>query len=473
MDELFVGRIAELDYLNKIYDASGPKVCAVTGRRQIGKSTLIKRFCGDKRSLILQFNRGSVAMNLQMISNRVSHYTDEEVEYGDFESFLEGLRVLCSTERMVVVFDEFPFLAEDSPYITSSVQRFIDQDLISTDSMLIVCGSSVSMMKHYIEDRNEPLYGRIRHCIELAPLGLAECQAFHPGMSDTDQLRTYLTVGGVPAYHLLMSNKRYETNVVDCFFSRWPVLTGELSRMVESELSPVRTYSGILNSIAKGINTQSMIASENEISQSLCNRYLGTLERIGFIERRTPMLKMTGKGSYHIVDPLLAFGFKIVNKNNGIVLAGDQKLYRHIMLDISTYMGRAFENVVATYIRDAYNPIRIGKWEGTSDGERTDIDVVADAYNDDGLEITILCECKFKKELASFTELNRLQRRADDARCGPNRRYMIASVSGFTDSLMEYAKENDIMLVDMDKLMGRAEPDPIWPKRDPDDDVFW
>ena len=126
--------------------------------------------------------------------------------------------------------------------------------------------------------------------------------------------------------------------------------------------------------------------------------------------------------------------------------------------------GRVFEDVVKRYIIENYTPMAIGRWVGSCDGEETDIDVVANVHNEDGLEVTMVCECKFTKEKADFTELNKLVKRVDVSGCGNNRRLMIVSGSRFTERHIEYATENDIILIGTDKILGATEPDAVWPK---------
>lgn len=72
--ETFIGREKELSELKGIYDLSGPKVCAVFGRRRIGKSTLLEKFCENKRSLTIQSFQSSAFENLEQIQMTVSEF---------------------------------------------------------------------------------------------------------------------------------------------------------------------------------------------------------------------------------------------------------------------------------------------------------------------------------------------------------------------------------------------------------------
>lgn len=51
---------------------------------------------------------------------------------------------------MIVVIDEYPFLAETYPAISSLIQSHIDQVWKHGNMMLILCGSSMTFMEHQV-----------------------------------------------------------------------------------------------------------------------------------------------------------------------------------------------------------------------------------------------------------------------------------------------------------------------------------
>ena len=60
MEHLFVGRKQEMERLESLYARPGLNTCAVFGRRQTGKSTLLAEFSKNKRTVFLQFSRKAV-----------------------------------------------------------------------------------------------------------------------------------------------------------------------------------------------------------------------------------------------------------------------------------------------------------------------------------------------------------------------------------------------------------------------------
>ncbi|MDO5861765.1 MAG: ATP-binding protein [Thermoplasmata archaeon] len=461
MEAPFIGRESEMSELEALYNAPGPKTYAVYGRRRVGKSRLLREFCSGKRSLIFQFIDRSLEENLEYAGVAVSDFIGKDVEFKSMTKFLKHLKQICEEERTIVVMDEFPYLVGSDTTLSTSIQRFIDQDLIGTDSMLIVCGSSISMMRDLLESEKQPLYSRFPDKKKLKPLNLRQCAQFHPRMGDVDILKTYLTVGGMPMYHLQMSEDTYEASVKKAFLVEQAPLTSEFEAAIEFELSPKHVYSRMLQAMSKGASTQSEVARDANISPSLCSRYMENLEKIGFISKGTPVLNMKESRFYRISDPLLLFGYQVVRRVNLSGYEDVDRLYRRCAPRISTYMGKAFEDVVTEYIGMTYHPSRIGKWIGRVDGTMTDIDVVAEIDTGEGYDLTLLCECKFRTSEADMRDMEDLEHRADEAGCRLNRRFAIASVGGFTRELEEYAEDNGVMLIGLDEIMGRKEPAPL------------
>ena len=56
--QLFRGRHRELENLERILSGLEPRTCSVLGRRRIGKTMLLSRFCDGKRALRMRFVRG-------------------------------------------------------------------------------------------------------------------------------------------------------------------------------------------------------------------------------------------------------------------------------------------------------------------------------------------------------------------------------------------------------------------------------
>ncbi len=67
-----------------------------------------------------------------------------------------------------------------------------------------------------------------------------------------------------------------------------------------------------------------------------------------------------------------------------------------------------------------------------------------------------------RNRVTGFHELNELMKRVEMTKSNVNPRYMMFSTSGFDGDLEEYAEEHrDVILVDLDMMMGRRQAEPL------------
>lgn len=199
----FIGRESELAFLESIWDGTGQHTCKVVGRRRIGKSELLRRFAEGRRSVYIGSVLGSVSDNIHTIIAAMNELDGGNREDPPFLSdALNMLLDVCRAERTLVVIDELPYLIASSEQMASVLQHFVDSMSRDTGSMLVVCGSSIRMMDQETTDYSRPLYGRFANELKVRELPLTACRSFHPRMSDLDMVKLYLTIGGIPQFHL-------------------------------------------------------------------------------------------------------------------------------------------------------------------------------------------------------------------------------------------------------------------------------
>lgn len=461
MQYRFVGRRAELERLESIYSRPGLSTCAVYGRRQVGKTALLTEFSRGKRAIYLQFSRRSYYENLVRMRHDLEDITGESVP--DTDSFAELMLIIrdfCDRERTLVVFDEFPYLVECAPWVPSIIQRFIDLDVRGTDGMVVICGSSVAMMRDAVESIGSPLYGRFDERMEVREMGYRECAEFHPGMSDWDVLRTYMTVGGMPRYHLMMDGDTYEECLARNFIGPTAPLLDEGDRLI-SEDSNAMVYSAVVACISDGMTRQSDICSKLNMDKGECSRRLREMEGLGIVSRVHPMAGAPKRPIYRIQDNLLAFWYDVVRRYRtvlGSVTMDDGDKALMVRDRVNTFLGRRFELLCEEYLETSYSVSEIGRWWGDVDGSDGDVDIVANVIGRGLTSSQLMVECKFTHRKAGIGVLDDLVRTVGCVGTCHNVRYMVISASGFEHGLEERAEGGPVVLVDMDGLMGRTPP---------------
>ncbi len=467
--ESFIGRERELSELERIFERERIKTCIVYGRRRIGKSALLRRFCQGKRSLMVQFVRSSSKSNADILSDAVSSLAGDPSGSDGLRQPLDALAGLCEKEKTVIVLDEIQYLLTDEAAKTE-MQRFVDRLSAHTDSMLVICGSSISFMADEVLGEKRPLYGRFAFRIEVGPMPISEVRAFHPSADDADLLRMYLTLGGVPAYHALVGDSSYREAVDRYLMGSFSILAVDVPYDISEELGSMADDAfSVLSSISAGHSTYKLIAGRTGLGDNRLSNCLERLQAIHAIEKTEPVPVPRKSKSYAVTDRLTSFYFSMLRYSS---LAEGGSFYDAASPMIAAHLGKELESFCRDLVRRSYPCISVGSWcgavpsrgddgkavrgpDGNIETEDADIDVVAILR--EGQDTAALYgECKFTGKRMGFSALNTLIERMDALKDGRNRRIALFSVSGFDDDLREYAESNGIALFGAEELTGKA-----------------
>jgi len=446
----FIGRIKELSELENVYHIGGSAVL-MYGRRRVGKTTLLEKFCEGKKSLFFRCLKGGESVNLTYLSNSLSKEIGDTV-LSSYLEFIVSLESVCLSDRYIIVIDEYPYIA--SPLVSSLLQHFIDGPLKRSGSMLVLCGSSISTMKKEGEDSTRPLFGRFRRTMSLQPLSFSEIRCFHPDMSDLDALKLYLIMGGIPKYHSEMVSDTFEGCIKENYFNNdW--MTDEAERLIESEFSnPLRVIS-ILHAIGGGSTSLREISQKVGIDDTICSKCLYQLMDVGIISKLNPMFDAPKRAVYYISDAFFAFHFSLMPK---IVAYFDEnhvdESYHLIEPYINTFLGKQFESFCSDSIREWYLTLDMGTWWMDRDDVHSEIDIVA-KVSVDNVRFDLFCECKFRKSLFGMRDYNLLRDRAERFSKASNPRYLLFSISGFDDDLLDL-NDPSVRLIGPEVIFGHS-----------------
>ncbi len=106
----------------------------------------------------------SITENLKELKKKFSEFTKKEyflkLEVSSFHELFKYFIDEIKDKKVVIVFDEFPYLIELNKGIVSQFQKIWDEILSKRNVMLILCGSSIGMMEIEVLGYKNPLYGR-------------------------------------------------------------------------------------------------------------------------------------------------------------------------------------------------------------------------------------------------------------------------------------------------------------------------
>lgn len=167
--------------LERLYKSNKFEFSVINGRRRIGKTTLINEFLEDKIAVYLTAVESDVERNLKNLSMAVSFAYSDTINSMVFESLDSALRYLFEkslSEKVVLVIDEYPYLAEADKSFASTLQMYIDRYHETSKMLLILCGSSMSFMETHVLGYQSPLYGRRTAQIKLEAFDFNEFKEY-------------------------------------------------------------------------------------------------------------------------------------------------------------------------------------------------------------------------------------------------------------------------------------------------------
>lgn len=460
----FYCRDEELRKLNKRYAGNKFECIVIYGRRRVGKTALINEFCKDKPTIFFSALNTTGKENLEAFSKAIMNYERPDAENGllfsDYDAALDELTNLTKEKRIVVVIDEYPYLAKAKPAISAMLQHVIDHKWNDSKMFLILCGSSMSFMEHQVLGQESPLYGRRTGQFKIEPLNYRETAVFHPELADAENALIYGITGGVPHY---INKLDVQTNVddalLDNLFDRSSYLYEEPANLLKQELREPAVYNAIIKSIADGASKLNEIKTKIGEDAAVVSKYLKTLIELGIIKKETPVTEKAGKKTiYLLADNFFRFWYRFVPVNSSAIDSGRiGRIYSTaVKQHLSDYMGLTFEKMcqdfLVYYAKDL--PIElneIGQWWGTDSRKKKQIQIDIVASSTDEKEYMI-GSCKYRNEKIGMDELELLQDYAQVFGKGVRYHYYIFSKGGFTEGLLEEQKKGNVHLIMLDDL---------------------
>lgn len=465
---MFFGREKEIEALNKRYENEKFEFFVMRGRRRVGKSTILKKFCENKSNVIyFTAQETTKKENLELFSRQVNTYFKRGGSYTSFQELLTDIFEEAKDKRIILVIDEFPYLAKSDKSIMSKLQYLIDEYQDKTKLFLITCGSSISFMEDKVLSYKAPLYGRSTGQMKIEPFGIKETQMYTPSYSDADKVEIYAIFGGIPAYlKFINPSKNLQTNIINNFFDKDNVIYDEPNNLLKEELREPAVYNSIITAIATGSSKINEIATKTGIEKSKVSIYIKKLMELQIIKKEKPIVdkENSRKSIYELNDNLFKFWYKFIAQNKTSIEFDDDKnrLYNEIIKPyIEEYTGKVFEEVCKQYfLRNISSKEKIpfifnqiGRWWGTNPNIRQEEEIDLLLYTNDNKKACFV-ECKWRNQKVDMNILNELIRKSELLPQFEHRYYALCSKTGFKQDVIEYAKNHEnVRLYDLEEIV--------------------
>ena len=468
-DNQFINRKKEITWLNERYEAINKEaqLLIIYGKRRVGKTELVRHFLKDKPHVYYLANRGNAELHLQsaisVLTQKLGPTPLPGTAFSTWREFFDYLGKVTKDlkEPMVLVFDEFPFLVESDSGMSSYFQYGWDMYLKDRKLMVILMGSSISMMYKHTLVYSAPLYGRRTGQWLLQPFTYEDSKNFYSNAPFGNTFPLYAISGGIPAYaRVFDGNKTLRQNIEQYILPEGSFLGVEPELLLSEEFEDPRSYLGILKAIGLGRTKFSEIVQAAGVPSTALPGYLKTLTQLRLVKKEAPITdkipEKSKKGTYSLSDAFLRFYFSFIFPNMSLAKGANHDGLFETRGEILTQLvAKSYEDTTEEFIARATNNGRLpvfdalGRWWD----KETEIDLVG--LNERNNSI-LFVETKWNTKPIGTEVLNDLKNKSSKVVWGkPGRKEHFALVAkgGFTDELIAQAKRESVLLIQENSIL--------------------
>jgi uncharacterized protein len=408
-----IGRKEESKQMKNLLNSSKSELCAIIGRRRVGKSFFITEALN--REIVFHFTGIDKLNTKKQIDRYLNHIKDqfnhkvkpEAVDWFEAIDLLKkDIKKSKVKKKKVVVFDEFPWLASRGSYFKEAFEDFWVWAAQRKDLLVIICGSSASWMVKKIFRSKGSLYSRVTSRIHIQPFTLKETALFFKekklNLTHDAIIKLYMILGGIPFYlDQLERGESIDQAIERLFFPKEAILRIEFHELFSSLFDFPHLHEEIIRILATkryGLSRNELLTKSSFTSGGGFTKVIDDLEMSGFISSYIGFGKNVNDKIYKLTDPYALFYIKYVESNRSRAKASWQFLTKSNSWQ--SWSGYAFENLCFLHINEIKKALKIEgvytketSWLAKGDEEMfgAQIDLLLD--RDD--RIINVCEIKY------------------------------------------------------------------------------
>lgn len=363
---MFIGRENEVADLNSLWKKRTSSLAVVSGRRRIGKSTLVERFAAESKCRFVEI--AGLAPDREMTNQKqLDHFCDRLAhETGIPKVRVDGwarafdllATAIRGSARTVVFLDEISWMGHYDSSFAALLKDAWDLHFSKRDNLVLVVAGSVSAWIQKNILNSKAFVGRISREIPLTELSLSDCRKFWgraaSRVSDVEVLNMLSVTGGIPKYLEEMDpSLSVEENVrLLCFspggylFRDFDAIFGDV---FDSETS---SKLKLVEVLADGPASLTELAERAKLElNGHVSSDLKDLCAAGFVASSEGLNPTTGRPAretrYRLRDNYIRFYLKFIAPKKTAIKAG---MYKFTSLENlagwETVLGLQFENLI-------------------------------------------------------------------------------------------------------------------------------
>lgn len=363
---MFVGREDNLMDLAALWKKRTSSLVAVSGRRRIGKSTLIAHFASESKCRFVEI--AGLAPDSEMTNQKeIDHFCERlAVATGVPEAKCDGwakafdalAAAIKGSAKTIVFLDEISWMGKYDASFAALLKDAWDTKFSRRQNLVFVIAASVSAWIQENVLNARAFVGRISLDIRLTELTLHQCKAFWgkaaDRISDREILDMLSITGGIPKYLEEMDpSLSVEENVCRMCFSQNGYLFRDFDAIFNDVFqSASHAKRAIVMALADGPASVSDLSERTGIAlNGHITADLADLCDAGFVASSEGLNPSTGKPAretrYRLRDNYVRFYLKYIEPRKDAIRAG---LYQFASLESlagwDVVLGLQFENLV-------------------------------------------------------------------------------------------------------------------------------
>jgi AAA+ ATPase superfamily predicted ATPase len=370
---MFFGREKELEQLSEFKNRKVAGMIVCSGRRRIGKSTLIEHF--GENTKFLEFY-GLAPREKLSNKDQLDHFGEQmglrfnlpSMKFDNWNQALDTLAGLTSKGSVIIFLDEISWMAGKDKDFAAKLKGVWDTKFKKNKQLLLVlCGSVSSWIQDNILN-DKGFVGRVSLIMNLDEMPLHEANKFWGKrlISSHEKFKILCVTGGVPRYlEEIQPERSAEQNIKKMCFSKGAVLVEEFDKIfgdIFEKKAP--EFTKIVNELTEGSLEMSELCRRLGIQQSGgFSKKMNVLVQSGFISKDyvwNVNSKRLRNFKFRLKDNYLRFYLKYIKPKKALI---DQGIYHDLYLEDfpgwETIMGLQFENLVLNNLSSIIQRLKI------------------------------------------------------------------------------------------------------------------
>ncbi|SEI80315.1 hypothetical protein SAMN02910453_1356 [Lachnospiraceae bacterium A10] len=463
---MYINRSVEEKLLQDFYEGDQQVAC-VYGRQGMGKTTLLRHFIEDKKSIYFQAFPTTDQEELDLLSQALGIEPK-----GTLEEVLNEITLdeIMKESPLVFVIDHYPeFVKADLEY-EKILYRYVTEVWKGLPIKVILCGDCYTHMEKFVTGKKAIWHSVELYKMEVKGMPFSEAQAFFPERSQEEMVFLYGITGGIPKKMAAVYGMDAEEAIREIYLDgqyatlMWPMQT------MQMELRELSYYNRMLSCLAQGNQRVNQISREVNKPKDVVVPYMNTLMAMGMVTKETPITERTNrkKTRYSIVNTADLFWYRYMPKNMNAVYQEDEtaieNLLETMLTDSNDYLKTVFINLCKEYLMNSGNDTlpfqieEIGNWWMNDEENQVSVgfDIVGLGKSGDR-DVTVYAMCYYDDKPIEIHELKALIELTKQLEQEGDVYYIIFSKAGFHENAQTVAVTiKNIMLISLDEILPKA-----------------